>query len=49
MLTNDDIHMIKAILYAAHQLPDIPYSPEAFNEQMDVLIKQYLFRVTNHK
>ena len=46
MLTNDDIHMIKALLYAAHQLPDIPYPPDAFSEQMDYYVKEFLHRVS---
>ena len=45
MLTNEDINMIKALIYASKRFNTLPGEPQAFSNRMDEYIKYYLEHV----
>ena len=42
MLTNEDINILKAVIYASKRVSEVTYDASQFSRKMDVEIKRYL-------
>ena len=42
MLTNEDINILKAVIYASRRVSEVTYDATMFSHKMDEEIKRYL-------